>query len=64
MGNQERQIVSVGLCLRKIKEFLDSPTDKDKQEKARTAHEHLELLFNIGSDYVRNIGCGKNEKLD
>ncbi len=64
MSDQKFEIATVSLCLRKIKEFLKAPTDTTKMKKATTAHEHLELLFNIESDYVKNIGCGENEKLN
>jgi hypothetical protein len=61
--NEERQIATVGLCLRKIKDFLDDPTDEKKKEKANTAHEHLDLLF--GGDYVVTRGCGaRRPKID
>jgi len=45
MSDQEFQIATVGICLRKIKEFLEATTDTTKMEEAKIAHEHLELLL-------------------
>ena len=64
MSDQEFQIATVGICLRKIKEFLEATTDTTKMEEAKIAHEHLELLFNIGSDYVTTKGCGRSVRFD
>lgn len=63
MANQVFDIPTVGLCLEKIKEFLENPNDATKKEMAEIAYGHLEKLFGIGYVQFRSNGCGSREDL-
>ncbi len=59
MSDQECEIASVCLCLQKIKDFLDDPSDPQKKEWAEDAYTLLHSLFCDGTEYVITKGCGR-----
>lgn len=65
MSDQEFQIASVRLCLQKIEDGLNEPTDPQKLEWAKDAHALLKSIFCPPEDgYVRTLGCGRRELFD
>jgi len=65
MSDQECEIASVCLCLQKIEDGLNDPTDSQKLEWAKDAHALLKTIFCPPEDgYVRTLGCGRSVRFD
>jgi hypothetical protein len=61
MSDQEFQIANVCLCLQKIEDGLNEPSNFQKLEWAKDAHALLKSIFCPEDGYVMTKGCGRRE---